>query len=135
MPPAAASKGASTESRNGKSKPSKIVVLSISSVQLEQFPHEKTPSKPSSTKSPTSEPSLNLAGDDAMPTPEVKVEKKGEVEVEPSTDTPINGQIPTTEGSKRKGPGLKAGQKRNAVALTDGQPKMRGKPGPKKRKL
>jgi hypothetical protein len=111
-----------TKSDKGK-KGSRIVILHLSPDRLAQFV-EKPPQeeKPSTPDAPT--PAQHTNG-----IPELKVEASTDAASESNSTPAPNGDAPPEK--KRKGPA--PGFKRNLNLMVDGQPKPRGKPGPKKK--
>ncbi|KAI9656526.1 MAG: hypothetical protein M1821_004733 [Bathelium mastoideum] len=118
-------------------KKSKIVILSLSGKLLARFepsppPSDNKPSRAASSSSSTAEapqpptdPSANEAGSEPNPTPAPATAALGL----DGNNSPAN-----TNGAKKRGiPGPKPGAKRGAAVMADGQPKPRGKPGPKKK--
>lgn len=107
-----------------------IVKLQLSPTQLASFPHDPSP-KSSETSKPSSSP--DTPAQIVEPTP---------VDTPDDAATPTVGidsnllAPPTADAKGKKGrPGPKAGgagTKRGAAAV-DGTPKVRGKPGPKKK--
>ncbi|KAI9719238.1 MAG: hypothetical protein M1812_003568 [Candelaria pacifica] len=125
--PASSSKGASKTP-----KPSKVVKLKLSPEKLSRFTTSPTSSKTSKSKS--------SALSTSPETPVVKSASPSDIKSEsnstpapdgtpaPDTDTPL------ADGSKKKGlSGPKPGTKRGSGVLTEGLPKAKGKPGPKKK--
>ncbi|KAF1985678.1 DUF1711-domain-containing protein [Aulographum hederae CBS 113979] len=125
--PATASKSSAKSSKMF----SKIIRLSLSPDKLRNFPHEPLAVRKTSTSSNTiagPSPSNNPSDSNAAtPTPAATATAA-------TTTTSTNGTLaPPTAPGRRKGiPGPKPGSKRGPP-LVDGQPKPRGKPGPKKK--
>ncbi|MCJ1448664.1 MAG: hypothetical protein MMC23_009181 [Stictis urceolatum] len=126
-------KSSAAAARGAKSKQSKQITLKLPSSQLSKFPHEKpiTKSEPSKASSPSSSPATPTAANKDSPP---SSESKTDVKTETPNGTSSNLQVPV-DGRKKGTGGSKAGTKRPLSAIADGQPKPRGKPGPKKRKL
>ncbi|KAF2006489.1 DUF1711-domain-containing protein [Amniculicola lignicola CBS 123094] len=122
-----------------KTAKTKTVVLKLSPDHLSKFPHiARTPpassqeAAKSTSSSDTPVPQVVEPAASEMPS-----DSAAATPVANGTSTPSSSLAPPAAGGKRKGvPGPKPGTKRGAGALaTDGVPKPRGKPGPKKRKM
>lgn len=128
---------ASTTKSNQKSnKPSKRVILHLSPTLLAKFPSAQPPRKASRSKPiapPT--PATPLSEEAEQTPPELKPEPEllgaGELVSVATSQDPL-----ASAADRKILPGSKSGAslKRPATALDEnGQPKARGKPGPKKR--
>ncbi|KAI9790034.1 MAG: hypothetical protein M1833_002123 [Piccolia ochrophora] len=120
--------------RSGRSnKPSKIIILHLSPKALARF----SP-KPSLIKG--SSRSKSSASSNSTPVPPVEAASSADNPSD-SNSTPAPAGTPnetmprvSTDGVKRKGiPGPKPGTKRTLGGGQEGVPKVRGKPGPKKK--
>ncbi|KAI9842559.1 MAG: hypothetical protein M1837_007072 [Sclerophora amabilis] len=114
------------------SKPSKIITLVLPPGALGRFP-----STPASSRKGTSR-SKSSTSDNSTPNPAAGQESPADA-VSESNSTPGPGSTPggtalPADASKRKGmPGPKPGAKRGLAQTADTGPKVRGKPGPKKK--
>ncbi|KAI9695147.1 MAG: hypothetical protein M1820_008853 [Bogoriella megaspora] len=137
MAPAAGqtSSPASAKTSAKGSKKNRIIVLRLSPKQLARLtPETLSETKPSRANSSTS----------SVEAPATKIESSAADAASDSNATPVpttiapagdnNNLAPPPNGAKKRGiPGPKPGAKRGAGLMLDGQPKPRGKPGPKKK--
>ncbi|MCJ1476410.1 hypothetical protein MMC13_005076 [Lambiella insularis] len=114
--------------RGSKLKPTRVVKLSLPSTQLLQFPHETPARKPSASKA-------SSAASTPIPPKESPISTDSATESKPALPPAGTGnlQVPSETGKKRGVGGPKPGSKRSLASLSEGVPKPRAKPGPKKR--
>lgn len=130
---AKASSPVATKSSLKGAKQSKIVKLKLSSYLLTKFPYvDDSPPQPVKSKS-----GQQSSSETPKPSASSPVEKSEHSNSTPNPSTTAEPDANGNKENKRKGiPGPKPGQKRSAPATEpDGTPKVRGKPGPKKRKM
>lgn len=126
-------KGGGSSSR-AKTK-SILVKLKLPSKELAAFPHEKLSIKASIQKQSTSESSSPPPASTQNSPPAAEINEGNiTIKAEVNGENGTSGQTDTENKKKGAGAAAKAGTKRNSGALNDGLPKVRGKPGPKRRK-
>ncbi|KAL9620444.1 MAG: hypothetical protein Q9160_005029 [Pyrenula sp. 1 TL-2023] len=115
-------------------KPSKIITLRVSPAKLSKFAPKSASRKNSKLKAAPSTASTPALADIPAP-PATNNNSNSSENASESNATPIppTTDSPPVEMPKKRGPGAKSGTKRAAGLTTDGTPKPRGKPGPKKK--
>ncbi|KAI9758715.1 MAG: hypothetical protein M4579_002890 [Chaenotheca gracillima] len=132
-----ATKGSSDAKTSLKlSKPTKLITLNLSPTSLARFATENALRKGASSRSKSSTSTTSSPN----PNPPAVAEDSQVEAPSESNSTPVPGATPdpsaatAAEQAKRKGvPGPKPGQKRGLTSTSDANPKVRGKPGPKKK--
>ncbi|MCJ1373994.1 hypothetical protein MMC20_005224 [Loxospora ochrophaea] len=112
-----------------QSKPSKIIRLQLSTSVLSRFPHDQPTTKTVQVKSSSSTASTQPVNTVPASLPVVKSESNGTPLPKPADSL----KVPQEESKRRGVPGPKPGNKRGIAQVSDGTPKPRGKPGPKKK--
>lgn len=134
----AAASPASSLKMSAKSPKSAIAILRLPPAKLAQFLPDGPVRKNSRSKSSSSSTPIDTPADPMVIEPtEPQPALDGDSASAANGTTPAldgNSLAPPQNGVKRKGiPGPKPGSKRTAGQSTDGTPKPRGKPGPKKK--
>ncbi|EOD48402.1 hypothetical protein GTA08_BOTSDO09815 [Neofusicoccum parvum] len=134
----AAASPASSLKMSAKSPKSAVAILRLPPALLARFPtdgpvRKNSRSKSSSSSTPADTPADPMVIEPAAPQSAPDADSASALN---GTTSAIdnNSLAPPQNGAKRKGiPGPKPGSKRTAGQSTDGTPKPRGKPGPKKK--
>lgn len=117
--------------RKSGGKPSLVVTLSVpSSILREAIGDDATkPESPAAASDPKDSSEVKESPSTPVPVPN----GSGETASDSNAATPAGEDTPATSVMGPPTDGRKKGVKRGAAPTTDGQPKIRGKPGPKKK--
>ena len=116
-----------TARSNKSSKPSLIVRFKLSNASLRRFPHD-TPSPPEKDQSKDASPPL-LPETKPVPPTDASSQASGTSTPQPTTEN----QSTTKSEPKTDSSTPKTGAKRELGAGVSGEPKPKGRPGPKKK--